>query len=278
MTSLAAALTALLLVTASGGTAVAPAPQPTVGAIAHGDDVDLSGRLDDPGTPGAASGAGSAADHLLRMRAPMCPAGSQDTATPLPCPGDPVVPLPQCPDAATLPPLWEAAAPDAVVTAWRLIGPSVCATSAGITPAMVASAFRRVPLTPSTLAVQPDRGWALVNKPVVVHTVAAPQTHATTILGVAVAITATPAGYTWDFGDGAELATHDAGQPWPAGTLTHTYRELGAYRISLTTTWSATYTVAGDPAVRMVPGTATTVTATGPVAIRERRSHLVAVP
>ncbi len=208
------------------------------------------------------------------MRAPICPLGPHAAGPQLPCPGDPVEPLPECGDAATLPPLWEAAVPDAVVTPWRLVGPAVCATPADITPAMVLSAFRRLPLAPSPLVVQPDRGWVLVNKPTVVHAEGGPQTVVTTILGTAVTVTATPVSYAWDFGDGATLSTTDPGRPWPDGTLAHAYTRLGGYRLTLTTTWSATYTVAADPAVHMVPGTATTTSAT-PLEVRERRSHLV---
>lgn len=212
--------------------------------------------------------------HLQRMRAPICPRGGDSLGALTPCPGDPVVPLTECGDRATLPDLWEMTAPDAVAGSWRHVGPPVCASAADITPAMVLSAFRRLPLAPSPLVVQPDRGWVLVNKPTVVHADGGPQTLTTTILGTAVTITATPTSYAWDFGDGATLATTEPGMPWPAGTLTHTYQRVGTYGITLATTWSATYTVAGDPVVRAVPGTATT-TSTSQLEVRERRAYLV---
>ncbi|HEY0118177.1 MAG TPA: PKD domain-containing protein [Cellulomonas sp.] len=196
--------------------------------------------------------------------------------TPIPCAGDPVVPLPECGDAATLPDLWERPVPDALPGPWRHIGPSVCAKSADVTPAMVLAAFRRLPLAPSPLVVQPDRGWVLVNKPTVVHADARPQALTTTILGTTVTVTASPTRFAWDFGDGATLTTTDPGRPWPDGTLTHAYPRVGAYRIELTTTWSATYTLAGDSTARAVPGTATTTSTTAPIVVQERRSHLVA--
>ncbi len=182
---------------------------------------------------------GTEPTHLLRMRAPICPRGGDSLGALTPCPGDPVVPLPECEDRATLPDLGEMTAPDAVVGAWRHVGPPVCASAADITPGMVLSAFRRLPLTPSPLVVQPDRGWALVNKPTVVHADGGPQTLTTTILGTAVTIAPTPTSYAWDFGDGATLTTADPGRPWPTGTLTHTYQRVGTYTIALTTTWSA---------------------------------------
>lgn len=220
---------------------------------------------------------GQAADpivHMQRMRAPICPLGANSLGTEVPCPGDPVEPLAECGDAATLPPLWERAAPDAVVSPWRHVGPPVCASAGDVTPGMVLSAFRRLPLVPSPLVVQPDRGWVLVNKPTVVYADGGPQTLTTTILGTAVTITATPTSYAWDFGDGATLTTTDPGRPWPTGTLTHSYATVGGRSLALTTTWSATYTVAGDPAVRAVPGTATT-TSTSRLEVRERRAYLV---
>lgn len=215
-------------------------------------------------------------DHMQRMRAPRCPPAVAPTESPVPCPGDPVVPLAECGDAATLPELWERPDPDAVPGPWRLIGPTVCAAPSDVTPAMVLAAFRRLPLAPSPLVVQPDRGWVLVNKPTVVHADERPQTLTTTILGTTVVVTATPTRYAWDFGDGATLTTTDPGRPWPDGTLTHAYPHVGAYRITLTTTWTATYTLAGGPAARDVPGTATTTSTTAPLVVQERRSRLVA--
>ena len=247
---------------------------PHMWATALDDSVDVGATAAVDSSGGTAVPSTSSSTHLQRMRAPVCPRGTGHTGAPLPCPGDPVEPLPECGDAATLPPLWESAVPDAVVTPWRLVGPAVCARPADITPAMVLAAFRRLPLAPSPLVVQPDRGWVLVNKPTVVHAGAAPQTLTTTILGTAVTITATPTRWSWDFGDGATLTTTDPGRPWPDGALTHAYSHSGSYRIALTTTWSANYTVAGDATVRDVPGTATTTTTT-PVEARERRARLV---
>lgn len=213
--------------------------------------------------------------YLQRMRAPACPIDPSNAwGAEQPCPGDPVVPLPECGDAATLPPLWERTAPDTVAGGWRFVGKSACARPQDVTPAMVASAFRRLPLAPSPLVVQPGRGWVLVNKPTVVHAEGGPQTLTTTVLGLEVTVTATPTGYAWDFGDGATLTTTEPGRPWPDGALAHSYLRVGSYRLGLTTTWSATYTIAGDPTVRDVPGTATT---TGAVTleVRERRAYLV---
>jgi hypothetical protein len=245
-------------------------------AGAHDDYVEIGAESASAGAALAVTGTPtSTPPHLQRMRAPVCPLAPNDAlGTERPCPGDPVVPLPECGDTATLPPLWERTVPDEVASGWRLVGWSVCARPADVTPTMVGSAFRRLPLTPSPLVVQPGRGWVLVNKETVVHAEGGPQTLTTTILGIGVTITATPTSYAWDFGDGATMATADPGLPWPDGALAHTYKRVGGYRLGLTTTWSATYTLAGDPTVRDVPGTATTTGAV-PLEVRERRAYLV---
>lgn len=244
---------------------------------AHDGFIDLWGEAAQNSAGAGDAGSTDATPHMWRIRAPQCSWDAPGTAVALPCPGDPVVPLPECGDLTTVPPLWERTAPDAIPGPWVRIEPSRCAAATDVTPAMVLAEFRRLPLAPSPLVVQPDRGWVLVNKPTVVYAQPGPQTLATRILGTEVTITATPAAYAWDFGDGAALTTADPGRPWPAADLAHTYTRLGTYEIALTTTWAATYTVAGDRTVRVVPGTATTTGSTSLV-VQERRAHLVAGP
>ena len=124
---------------------------PHMWATALDDSVDVGATAAVDSSGGTAVPSTSSSTHLQRMRAPVCPRGTGHTGAPLPCPGDPVEPLPECGDAVTLPPLWESAVPDAVVTPWRLVGPAVCARPADITPAMVLAAFRRLPLAPPPL-------------------------------------------------------------------------------------------------------------------------------
>lgn len=255
-----------------------PPPQLDVFAEARDGYVEVIG--DGAGLNNGAPVADSTSPVPLtqRIRAAVCLWGLSGTGEQLPCPGDRVVQLEECGDAATLPPLWQRTRPAESSTwgPWQLVGPPVCAAPATVTPDMVLTELRRLPLRPSTLVMQPDRGWVLVNKPTVVSSDATPQTLTTTILGTRVTITASPQLYAWDFGDGETLVTRDPGDPWPDADLSHTYTRTGGYRITLTTTWSATYTLAGDPTVRDVPGTAATTVATGQFAVEERRTHLVA--
>jgi hypothetical protein len=250
---------------------------PSVWAQSSGNAVNVGssiGNLDD-----SHQGRRNSATVLTQsVRAPVCQWENITTRRPMPCPGDPVAPVAGCSDGTALPPLWQRTRADegSAWSAWEIVGPATCAAPAQITPAMVLAEFRRLPLAPSGLVVEPDRSWALVGKPAVVHADPAAQTLVTTILGTAVTITATPTAYAWDFGDGATLTTADPGRPWPDGNLGHAYTRTGTYTITLTTSWSATYTVAGDATVRDVPGTATTTSTSDPLTVEERRAHLVA--
>jgi hypothetical protein len=116
--------------------------------------------------------------------------------------------------------------------------------------------FKTLPLPQLTTRQQPP-GRALVGLPVIFFT-DSPTTQPFTvdIRGFTVDITATATAYTWNTGDGTVLTTTDPGAPYPNQTITHDYRS-GSYTASLTTTWSATYSVDGGLSAQ-VPGTTTT--------------------
>ncbi len=116
--------------------------------------------------------------------------------------------------------------------------------------------FQTLPLPQLTTRQQPP-GEALVGLPVIFFT-DSPTTQLFTvdIRGFTVDIAATASSYTWDTGDGTVLTTTDPGAPYPAETITHDYSS-GTYTASLTTTWSATYSVDGGVSAN-VPGTTTT--------------------
>ncbi|WP_432511928.1 PKD domain-containing protein [Kineococcus sp. SYSU DK001] len=127
-----------------------------------------------------------------------------------------------------------------------------------VIPAVTVADLRRVGLPPSPVHLQPDTGQALLNVPLVLRTTGGTVTRDTTVLGFPVTIRATPTDWTWDLGDGAGIGpTSDPGRAYPHQTLTHTYTEPGDRTITLTTTWSGEYTIAGLP-YRPIEGTATT--------------------
>ncbi|WP_380175144.1 PKD domain-containing protein [Kineococcus sp. DHX-1] len=128
-----------------------------------------------------------------------------------------------------------------------------------VLPTVTVSDLRRVGLPASPVHLQPDDGQALLNVPLVLRTTGGTVVRDTTVLGFPVRIRATPASWTWDLGDGTRLGpTDDPGRTYPRQTLTHTYTTPGDRTVTLTTTWSGEYSIAGLP-YRPVEGTATTV-------------------
>ncbi|MDO8105749.1 PKD domain-containing protein [Isoptericola sp. b441] len=171
---------------------------------------------------------------------------------------------------------------DAAWSAWEMVADLRCAGGAEPSADQVLREFRRLPLTPSSLAVQPGAGPVLVQMETIAYTDPAPQVLSTTLLGVPVRFTVSPVAFTWDFGadggEGAPFTTSSPGHPYPDQDVSYTYRHVGTGQVRLTTTWAATYTVASDPTVREVPGMATTTSTSDPFEIVELRAHLVAGP
>ncbi len=132
--------------------------------------------------------------------------------------------------------------------------------------------FQTLPLPQLTTRQQPP-GEALVGLPVIFFT-DSPTTQLFTvdIRGFSVDIAATASTYTWDTGDGTVLTSTEAGEPYPNGTITHDYSS-GTYTASLTTTWSATYSVDGGVQAD-VPGTTTTQGAPATFSVLQARTVL----
>ncbi|WP_341769442.1 hypothetical protein [Actinomyces bowdenii] len=121
---------------------------------------------------------------------------------------------------------------------------------------------------------QPAGDRALVSKVVIVHTSDADQVVDTVVGGSSVRVVATPVSYTWSWGDGTSLTTTDAGAPWPDHTVFHKYSSTAqGVRITLTTTWRATYSVDGGP-VRSVAGLLTTTDADEPFDLVRLQTYL----
>jgi len=94
------------------------------------------------------------------------------------------------------------------------------------------------------------------------------------VLGVQVQVTAT-ARWEWTFEDGATREFTEPGGPYPNDDVAYTYATTGTRQVSVTTYWTAEYTVNGAGPFP-VPGPEITKTA-GPiqVPVREARSVLV---
>lgn len=164
------------------------------------------------------------------------------------------------------------------ITATSVV-PADAGPTAGEVAATVASEFRRLPLRPSGIVLQPSRGWVLVNLDTIVLTDPTPQTFDISVLGTPVEVRATPAGYAWDFGDGSPpLVTNDPGAPWPEPTLTHAYRSPGTRTITLTTQWRGEFRAAGSATWQPIDGVATTSASAPPVEVRVAENALVSSP
>ena len=131
---------------------------------------------------------------------------------------------------------------------WEYLGlfcipPSGPVTVANVEERLQDEFERRVP--GASITVQPPRG-ALPHLPVIFDSgqpaVLEPSAH--TISGMRVEL-APRASWLWDFGDGGRLATGRPGSRYPDLGVSHTFQRDGAHRVTVRTTWRASYVVDG---------------------------------
>ena len=148
------------------------------------------------------------------------------------------------------------------------------AGAAGVPVVVTSSDVSKVMANGSGITRQPPGAKALVSKIVIVYTSGDSQTMETQVGGAPVTIVATPASYTWDWGDGTTTTTKDPGAAYPDHTVFHKYSHTADnVVISLTTTWSATYSIGGGPA-QPISGTLTTTDTANPFDLVRRISYL----
>lgn len=143
--------------------------------------------------------------------------------------------------------------------------------------ARIESDFKNQPVHAGTVRIQPAP-HTLIGAHTNVYAEASDQRFDIQILGQDVTIEATPVEYTWNYGDGSSLGpTAASGGPlprerWGEQTSTsHAYRDTGDFQVTLTTTFSGTYSVNGGPSVP-IPGTGSF--AADPVGISVWRSEV----
>ena len=257
-----------------------PPPEPRVGAEAE--DSNFNAWAEATSRAEAAFGAASAAQQLEQLKhLPYCNPGDViDTGgdgTCLPFSGnlDTSAAPPDCAGETPIEPLWRRtrATTTSPWSEWRTVAGWRCPQDA--TPVLTAADFRRLPLAASPLAIQPARTEHLVNMPAIVYTTPAQQLLTTDLLGYLVEVEATPITYTWDFGDGTTLTTTTPGHPYPNHDVAHPYGQPGTYTITLVTTWTGRYRLAGTTTWATVTGTATTITTSTPITAVEAPTHLV---
>jgi hypothetical protein len=188
---------------------------------------------------------------------------------------DPLLP-PDCGRAEPVRPLWYRTRQpgSAVWSDWQMAYGWTC--PADHLPQLTAEDFQRLEIAAPALTVQPNRGWVLVNKETIVYSDDATQTLHTALLGHPVTVRATPTSWHWDYGDGHTATTKSPGRPYPDQTVWHTYTALGTRHVTLTVTWSGSYSYDETPGWRPVDGTATTTATSPDFTVEERRSYLVA--
>jgi hypothetical protein len=129
-------------------------------------------------------------------------------------------------------------------------------TPEAVTPGLVATAFRRLPLPEAKLVIQPPKGRTLVNFETNFYTEQGEFTRTVTLLGRVVELRIWPASFGWRFGDGESDQTASPGAAYPDLEITHTYLEKGRVSPSVDTTYAAQFRVGGGP-WRDVAGTVT---------------------
>jgi hypothetical protein len=142
--------------------------------------------------------------------------------------------------------------------------------------------FQHLPLPAPGIHVQPSQR-EIVNLPVIVSADAPPAGHWTVNQAPfpTIAITGTPH-WTVDFGDGTTLTSDTPGRSYdgtdpaadPGHYLAHAYAQPAAgQNITVTVTWTATFTLGSDPANLAMNGTVTRTSSTS-VPIDEAESLL----
>lgn len=129
-------------------------------------------------------------------------------------------------------------------------------SSPTITPAAVATAFRRIPL-PTLRSIAQPGDKTLVNFDTIFHVEAETLRRDIRLLGQAIELTITPSRFRWTFGDGTEQVTTTPGAAYPTKALVHRYQRAHVtVNHHVEVTWTATWRVNGGP-WQDVPGTVT---------------------
>jgi hypothetical protein len=137
-----------------------------------------------------------------------------------------------------------------------------------VTPAMVARAFKRIPL-PSLRAITQPADKTLINFDTIFYVEAEPLHRTLTLLGQRVELEITPSTFRWVHGDGTTAETHTAGAPYPAKDVVHRYQQAHVtVRQHVEIVWTARWRLNGG-ALQDVPGTVTTVGPETPLRVAE---------
>ncbi|MFC6046133.1 hypothetical protein [Nocardioides hankookensis] len=148
------------------------------------------------------------------------------------------------------------------------------AAAPDVTPGLVATAFRRLPLPAADLVIQPPNGRTLVNFDTNFYTEQGELTRTVTLLGRQVELRIWPASFGWRFGDGESQESTSPGSAYPDLDITHSYTRKGRVSPSVDTTYAARFRVDGGP-WRDVAGTVTVPGSPQKLRVVEARPVLV---
>ena len=147
------------------------------------------------------------------------------------------------------------------------------AASPQVTPGLVRTALRRIGLPAMQVHTQPaDK--TLVNFKTNFFTDPTPVRRTVTLLGQRVDVVATPASYTWHFGDGATATTAGPGARYPALDITHEYQVAHVtVSSSVDVAYTARFRVRGG-VWQDIPGAVTITGAPAPLRVSEATAVL----
>jgi len=150
-----------------------------------------------------------------------------------------------------------------------------------VVPAYSLAEFQRLPLPAGGSQVEPSNGYLLVSMPTNVFTTSTDTVVLpTTLAGIPIQVQATPARWSWDFGDGAGSVGPSSlpGAAYPTLTHTYVYPAGGDFEITMTTHYTGEYSLDGGVTWLPIVGEATVDSPAFPVEVLTGRNALVAEP
>lgn len=137
------------------------------------------------------------------------------------------------------------------------------------------SDFQSLPINPGTVDV-PVPQW-IINADLPIGADTAEQLITTTVLGYTVEVLATPETFTWDFHNGEKpTITTEVSPPYPNNTINAVYTDVTeSTTVTLTTTWSGQWRIAGTSQWLPIVGDATTTAESAPFLIYEAPARLI---
>jgi hypothetical protein len=141
-------------------------------------------------------------------------------------------------------------------------------SQAQVSPALVARAFRSIPL-PHLRAITQPADKTLINFDTIFYVQATPLHRTLNLLGQRVELAITPSTFRWVHGDGTTAVTHTAGAAYPAKDVVYRYQQAHVtVRQHVEIVWTARWSLNGG-AYQDVDGTVTTVGPETPLRIAE---------